>query len=46
MRRVFETKLWKTGNSYVVTIPLNIVKRFKLKEGKLVEIRIRDIKDI
>ena len=44
MRRIFETKLWRTGNSYVVTIPLNIVKRFKLKEGKLVEIRIGDIK--
>lgn len=43
MKRIFDAKLWKTGNSYVVTVPLSVVKKFKLKENDLVEITI--IKD-
>lgn len=40
MKRKFDTKLWKTGNAIVVTIPSNIIKRFKLKKGEFVEITI------
>ncbi|MFH1365719.1 MAG: hypothetical protein ABIH28_03990 [archaeon] len=40
MKRKFDAKLWKTGNAIVVTVPSNIVKRFKLKKGKFVEITI------
>jgi antitoxin component of MazEF toxin-antitoxin module len=40
MKRKFDTKLWKTGNAIVVTIPVSIIKKFKLKKGELVEITI------
>ena len=40
MKRKFDTKLWKTGNAIVVTIPSNIIKRFKLRRGEFVEITI------
>ena len=40
MKRKFDAKLWKTGNAIVVTVPSNIVKRFKLKKGEFVEIII------
>lgn len=31
MRREIDTKLWKTGNSFVVTIPKRIVDKWQLK---------------
>lgn len=40
MKRKFDSKLWKTGNAFVVTIPSNIVKRFKLKKGEFIEVTI------
>ena len=40
IRREFDSKVRKVGNSYVVTIPANIVKRFKLKQGKFVTANI------
>jgi putative addiction module antidote len=33
MNRVFDVKLRKVGNSYVVTIPKDTVDRFNLEEG-------------
>jgi len=33
MKRKFDVKLRKVGNSYVVTIPKDTVDRFELKEG-------------
>ncbi len=45
MKRIFDAKIWKTGNSYVVTIPLNVIKRFKLKDDELVEIVIKKIEN-
>ena len=33
MKRKFDVKLRKVGNSYVVTIPKDTIDRFKLKEG-------------
>lgn len=41
MRREIDTKLWKTGNSYVITIPKNIIKRWRLKEGEELNIVIK-----
>jgi len=41
MKRIYDTKIWKTGNSYVVTVPLSIIQKFKLKENDLVEITIK-----
>lgn len=41
MKRIYDAKIWKTGNSYVVTVPLSIIQRFKLKENDLVEITIQ-----
>jgi antitoxin component of MazEF toxin-antitoxin module len=40
MKRKFDAKLWKTGNAIVITIPSSIIKKFKLKKGKFVEITI------
>ena len=36
MKRKFDVKLRKVGNSYVITVPAKIINRFKLKEGKFV----------
>ena len=33
MKRKFDVKLRKVGNSFVVTIPKDTVDRFDLKEG-------------
>ena len=41
MRREFDTKLWKAGNSYVVTIPAKIVEKYELKEGNDIIIIIK-----
>tara|TARA_Y100000034_G_scaffold101685_1_gene126132 strand:- start:2313 stop:2441 length:129 start_codon:yes stop_codon:yes gene_type:complete len=41
MKREIDTILWKTGNSYVVTIPKKIVKKWKLKKGEELEIIIK-----
>lgn len=40
MKRKFDAKLWKTGNAIVVTIPISIIKKFKLKKRESVEITI------
>lgn len=33
MKRVFDAKLRKVGNSYVVTVPKDTVDRFELSDG-------------
>ena len=33
MKRKFDVKLRKVGNSFVVTIPVELVERFQVKEG-------------
>jgi antitoxin component of MazEF toxin-antitoxin module len=40
MKRKFDSKLWKTGNAIVVTIPSSVVRKFKLKKGENVEITL------
>jgi len=42
MKRIIDVKIWKTGNSYVVTIPKNIIERYKLKVGKKLEITLKE----
>lgn len=42
MKREFDAQIRKVGNSYVVTVPSNIIKRFKLKQGKFVTIVLSD----
>ena len=32
------SKLWKTGNSYVITIPLQFMKNTSLKKGDILDI--------
>lgn len=39
--RVFDARVWKTGNALVVTIPSSIVKRFKIKEKTVLEITVK-----
>ena len=41
-RREFDAQLRKVGNSYVVTIPSTIVKRFKIKKKKFLTVTIED----
>ena len=48
MKRKFDVKLRKVGNSFVVTIPVELVERFQVKEGDFlaVEIESNEIKRI
>ena len=39
-KRKFDVKLRKVGNSYVVTVPKDIVNRFEIKEGDYLAIDI------
>lgn len=45
MKRSFDAKIRKVGNSYVVTVPASVVKRFKLKEGKFLTVSVEDDED-
>lgn len=36
MKRKFDAKLRKVGNSYVITIPKDTINRFKLNEGDFI----------
>jgi putative addiction module antidote len=39
-KRKFDSKLRKVGNSYVVTIPRDIIERFELDDGDYLAIDI------
>ncbi len=39
-KRKFDVKLRKVGNSYVVTIPMDMIGRFELSEGDFIAIDI------
>jgi len=39
-KRVIDTKLRKVGNSYVVTIPKDLIDRFELNEQDFIAIEI------
>lgn len=36
MKRKFDVKLRKVGNSFVVTVPKDLVDRFELEEGDFI----------
>ncbi len=40
MKRKFDVKLRKVGNSYVVTIPKDTIDRFNLNEGDFLAINL------
>ena len=44
MKREFDAKIRKVGNSYVVTVPSSTVKRFGLKEDRFLTVIIDDKK--
>lgn len=39
-KRIIDAKVWKTGNSYVITIPQTLAEKFNLKIGDLLEVAI------
>ena len=39
-KRKFDAKLRKVGNSYIVTIPIDTIKRFELNEGDFLAIEL------
>ena len=41
-KRSFDAQLRKEGNSYGVTMPSKIIKRFKIKEKKFLTVTIED----
>ena len=40
MKRKFDAKLRKVGNSYVITVPKDTIDRFELDEGDFLAIDI------
>jgi len=40
MKRKFDAKLRKVGNSYIITIPKDSVDRFELEEGDFLALEI------
>jgi putative addiction module antidote len=45
MKRIFDAKIRKVGNSYVITIPKDTIDRFEIKEGDFVGVSL-DSKDL
>ena len=41
MKRIIDARIWKTGHSFVITLPYTLVKKFKLKAGDIIEIEVR-----
>lgn len=42
VKRQFDAQIRKVGNSYVVTIPSKIIRRYKIKEKKFLTVTIED----
>jgi len=40
MKRIYDAIVWKTGHSWVVTIPKPTLKKLKLKKGSNVKITL------
>ena len=40
-KRVFDARVWKTGNGVVITVPSSIVKKFKVKENEILEVALK-----
>lgn len=41
-KRQFDAQIRKVGNSFVVTIPSKIIKRYKIKEKKFLTVTVED----
>ena len=41
MKRTFDAKIRKVGNSYIVTIPSTTIKRFRLKQNTFLTVDIQ-----
>lgn len=41
MKRIIDAKVRKVGNSYVITVPMETAKRFRLRVGDLLEVYIK-----
>lgn len=39
--RTIDAHVWKTGNALVITVPSTIAKKFKIKEGDVIEVTIK-----
>ncbi len=46
IKRKFDAKLRKVGNSFVITIPRDTINRFKLKQGSFltIDLNFSDLK--
>ncbi|MBI2507321.1 hypothetical protein HYV89_00015 [Candidatus Woesearchaeota archaeon] len=44
IRREFDAKLRRVGNSFVITVPSSIIKRFKLKPKRYITIALENEK--
>ncbi|MEK6856514.1 MAG: hypothetical protein AABX49_00710 [Nanoarchaeota archaeon] len=42
IEREFDAKIRKVGNSFVITIPSSIIKRFKIKPKKFITMVIKN----
>ncbi len=42
MKREFDAQLRRVGNSFVITVPSSIIKRFKLKKKDFITVTIGD----
>ena len=45
MKRKFDAKLRKVGNSFIITIPRDTINRFKLKQGSFLTVNL-DFSDL
>lgn len=41
-KRTFDSQLRKVGNSFVITIPSSLIKKFKLKPKKLLTLTLEN----
>ena len=41
MKREFDAQIRKVGNSYVITVPAKIIKRYRIKKGQYILVNIQ-----
>lgn len=41
VKRVYDCRIRKVGNSYVITVPMELIEKYKLKVRDFVEVTIR-----
>lgn len=44
VKRIIDSKVWKTGNSLVVTLPREFCARWRIREGTNLEITVKKFK--